>query len=281
VRAGGRPPGALAIRARGAAAREPLLQHVRDTADHDHGQQQPAQEIETHRFACPIRRAGVYTARAQRARSARVVLVQSARDPARKKKPRRTRWAVAFSTGGGRLVSVDAEARSDGARRRSRRARDGSGERNPMTWKWCLLPGIAVAALGMPPATDAEPPVAAKVRVEPDAIDALRRDRDALIAVAETEAALEPAREIVARLETGDADPSEDLLKLGLIHASLGDHAAAESAYLRAIEARERRHGIFAAALIPAYHALGRAYLDAGRLDDALAALEHARTLSH
>ncbi|HEU4617340.1 MAG TPA: tetratricopeptide repeat protein [Gammaproteobacteria bacterium] len=112
-------------------------------------------------------------------------------------------------------------------------------------------------------------------------LDKLRQTRDALSAVTEYKAALHPAEEIVAELEgRRDADLANDLLHLATIQADLDDYDAAEVSYLRAIKLLEDQKGQYSPALIAPYHALGRAYNDAGRFDDALVALKQAQWLS-
>ncbi|HEY8519534.1 MAG TPA: hypothetical protein VIN61_05605 [Gammaproteobacteria bacterium] len=147
--------------------------------------------------------------------------------------------------------------------------------------RYCSWLGIAAFVLAGAPAADAQPSLAQKVSTEPAKLGSLRQTRDVLIGVTDFAAALDLAEGIVRAAEA-QRDPhlTDDLLQLAHVQAGLEDYDAAEVTYLRAIELREAEKGIFAAELIPAYHALGRAYIDAQRFDEALAALDHARSLS-
>src|SRR5690606_10261899 len=144
------------------------------------------------------------------------------------------------------------------------------------------LLAAAALGLGVAPAAEPQPAGAAKVQTEHEALETLRRTRDALIEVGDFAAALQPAEQVVGALDGRSGfDVAEDLLRLGLVQAGLEDYDAAELSYLNAIERLQRAQGVFSAALIPAYHGLGRAYIDARRYADAVTALEHARTLGH
>ncbi|HEX6997215.1 MAG TPA: tetratricopeptide repeat protein [Gammaproteobacteria bacterium] len=147
--------------------------------------------------------------------------------------------------------------------------------------RYCSLLAIAACALAGAPAVDAQPSLAQKVRTEPTTLDGLRQTRDALIGVTDFAAALDLAEQIVAAAEAHhDPNLPDDLLQLAHVQAGLEDYDAAEMTYLRAIDMREDEKGIFDPALIPAYHALGRSYIDARRFEEALTALGHARFLS-
>lgn len=153
------------------------------------------------------------------------------------------------------------------------------------TGKCCHAVAAAVVAAGalFAPFTVGAQSVAASNsrREEAATLEKLRQARDALSTVTEYKAALHPAEQIVSKLEDrGDADISQDLLRLAGIQADLEDYEAAEMSYLRAIEILEDQKSPFSPALIGPYHALGRMYNEARRFDEALVALEHARWIS-
>jgi len=144
------------------------------------------------------------------------------------------------------------------------------------------LVALVAFVLGGASAADGQPASASKKPAELSAtLRELRETRDALSAVTEFESALRPAEQIVAKLEgRDDLDFSNDLLRLANIQAGLEDYGAAEVTYLRAIEMLEDQQGAYSPALIAAYHALGRTYIDSRLFREALVALERAQWIS-
>src|SRR5690606_14519647 len=90
---------------------------------------------------------------------------------------------------------------------------------------------------------------------------ALRGARDAFVAAGDFEAALDPARQVVERLESiGDPRLPRDIAQLARIQAELEDFDSAELSYLKAIELVERDEGEFSISLLEPYQGLGRSY---------------------
>lgn len=111
--------------------------------------------------------------------------------------------------------------------------------------------------------------------------DTLRAARDALVGAEDFSAALEPAESIVAATaaEQGQA-PIDDVMRLARIQSELDMLEQAELNYLHAIERLRDADGEFSASLVPAYRALGRAYIHSGEFARALGVLEEARHVS-
>ncbi len=137
---------------------------------------------------------------------------------------------------------------------------------------WLALPGVllaAAAAVAQPPGEAADDP------------DTLRGIRDALMGAEDFSAALAPAERLVERSERAEsAAEIGDLIRLASIQAELDMFADAELNYLEAIELLRDSEGQFSATLVPAYRALGRAYLDNGDFERAIAVLEEAQHIS-
>jgi tetratricopeptide (TPR) repeat protein len=109
----------------------------------------------------------------------------------------------------------------------------------------------------------------------------LRRARDTLIGVRDFAAALDPALDVVAAQENNpDERFAQDLLALGQVQAELGEHQAAETNYLRAIDLVEAAEGEFSIGLVEPYRGLGRSYIKSARYPEAITALEQAQHLS-
>ena len=110
----------------------------------------------------------------------------------------------------------------------------------------------------------------------------LRRARDTLIGISDFNAALNPARTIVARQESGepDADYPRDLTALARIQAETGDLETAEATFIKAIDLIEAAEGEYSITLVDPYRALGRSYIKAARYPEAITALEAAQHVS-
>lgn len=112
-------------------------------------------------------------------------------------------------------------------------------------------------------------------------VETLRTARDSLVGVGDLNAALDPARRIVGRLETEeDAVFGNDVLMLAGIEAGLGDFDAAELDYLKAIDLLRDEDGDPSPRLIAAHQALGETYINTRRFPEALIALEAAQDMS-
>jgi tetratricopeptide (TPR) repeat protein len=109
----------------------------------------------------------------------------------------------------------------------------------------------------------------------------LRRARDALLAVGDFNAAINPARTLIAAQQSEpDANYPKDLAVLGRLEAELRDFDTAESDYLQAIDMVVKAEGEFSITLVDAYRGLGRAYIRAARYPEAITALETAQNVS-
>jgi len=111
--------------------------------------------------------------------------------------------------------------------------------------------------------------------------DPLRRARDALLAAGDASAALRPAQDLVAQPDAVSGPRyADDLLRLGVIHTMLDQFEDAERRYFEAIDAIRSAEGEFSLALVDAYRALGRSYIDERRFIEAITALEQAQHVS-
>ncbi len=137
----------------------------------------------------------------------------------------------------------------------------------------------APAAAAPPPAAGSEPPGAPLGAAAPP--KALRSARDALVDAGDFSAALDPARRLTRSADQAAPETrGNDLAALGYIETALHEFAAAESAYLEAINVIGMADGEFAAALVAPYRGLGRIYIASGRFKEAVVALTQARFLS-
>jgi len=157
--------------------------------------------------------------------------------------------------------------------KRQRLKSNGTGtERRVLTAIGTLF--LAGAASGQP---HDEPLEAAQT----PSVSVLRSARDTFVRASDFAAAREPAEQIVTTLEdSGETPEIDDLLRLARIQAELKEFDAAEATYLGAIDRLVTENGEYSPTLIPPYQALGRAYINARRFDEAVAALEQARTIS-
>lgn len=139
------------------------------------------------------------------------------------------------------------------------------------------LRGACVAALLLSAAAAAAQRDAAPA----DDTSLLRGVRDALVEAEDFDAALDPARRVA---EMADSEPTDvavsDIMRLARIQAELALFDEAELNYLEAIERLRESEGEFAQGLVPAYRALGRAYIGNRDFAAAIGALEQARHVS-
>jgi tetratricopeptide (TPR) repeat protein len=120
------------------------------------------------------------------------------------------------------------------------------------------------------------------ILTESAGLQTLRRARDTLMGISDFDAALNPARTIVERQESGtpDADYPKDLTALARIHAETGNFDTAETGFIKAIDLIEAAEGEFSITLVDPYRALGRSYIKAARYPEAITALEEAQHIS-
>jgi tetratricopeptide (TPR) repeat protein len=109
----------------------------------------------------------------------------------------------------------------------------------------------------------------------------LRRARDALLGVGDYNAAITPARTLIAAQNADpDANYPKDLAVLARLEAELRDFTTAESDFLKAIDLVVKAEGEFSLSLVDVYRGLGRAYIRAARYPEAITTLETARNVS-
>jgi tetratricopeptide (TPR) repeat protein len=162
---------------------------------------------------------------------------------------------------------------------RKRNARDASN--GAITLLAAALLAAAAEAQQVDPApTPAANEDAAPLDASPSMLQ-LRRDRDAMIAARDFDAALKPAQAAVKE-EQGqrDAAYAADLAALARVQAELRDTDAAEAGYLEAIELLAKANGEFSPTLIDMYRGLGRTYIRAARYPEAITTLEQAQNIS-
>src|SRR5690606_24853411 len=147
-------------------------------------------------------------------------------------------------------------------------------------------PGSAFAAIlaamplaGAPLAQSQEDDRSAVATGPEERLAALRGERDALLAVGEFAAALEPATLVVTSQEP-DLVSHEDHARLARIQAELGQFDDAERNYLRAIELVERREGELSITLVDVYRGLGRTSSRNRQFPEAITALEAAQHIT-
>jgi tetratricopeptide (TPR) repeat protein len=109
----------------------------------------------------------------------------------------------------------------------------------------------------------------------------LRRGRDAFIQIRDFNAALNPAREIVAaQSEQREPAYASDLAALGLIQGELRETDDAIENLIDAIEIVETAEGTYSPTLIEYYRGLGRTYIKGGQYQQAIVTLEQAQHIS-
>ena len=169
------------------------------------------------------------------------------------------------------------------AARARRRGPGGAGRALVVGLLWLAGAGAAAARADEPPP---RPPVATET-LDPAAA---RQERDAAYAAfrADFDAgryneALPHAERIVALTEAVDADGTDlarALNNLGATQYRLGDFAAAEAAYARALKLVEEQQGSTSRRLLAPLQGLGLTYQAAGRHDAAAPLLERAVAIS-
>jgi tetratricopeptide (TPR) repeat protein len=112
-------------------------------------------------------------------------------------------------------------------------------------------------------------------------LEALRRARDTLMGIADFNAALNPAKQIIDLQETShDPGYAEDVQALARINLELGKYDESEAEYLQSIDLIEAQEGEFSLTLVGPYRGLGRVYIKSARYPEAITALKEAQHIS-